>query len=195
VEKGAFQLAGVMALVDADRAAAEKLWEILPQELMRLGIRTGKLPEKREICPSERLEGAEKLVLDEYGGDSSVAALPQNDIDGSFQIPIENYYGVIWYPKDGERNRYFYLAGIEVPDTDISGSALVVKTVPGSKYARFIHKGPSKDLSYTMDYIYHTWLPKSGEQLAHPFELEAYQGEIGEWDQERAERGIFIPIE
>lgn len=195
VEKEAFQLAGVITLVEADRAEAEKLWEILVQELMRLGIRPGKLSEKREICPSERLEGAEKLVLDEYEGDSSAAALPQNDIEESVHNPLENYYGVIWYPEDWERNRYFYLAGIEVPATDITHSALVVKSLPGSKYARFIYKGPSKDLSYTMDYIYHTWFPKSGERLAYPFELEAYQGEIGEWDQEGAERGIYIPIE
>ena len=195
VEKEAFQLAGVIALVEADRAVTEQLWRILTQELESLGIKPERLSEKMESCHSERLEGAKNLVPDESGGDSSVAALPQNDINGSFQIPIENYYGVIWYPKDGERNHYFYLAGIEAPTIDITHSALVVKSLPGSKYARFIHKGSSKDLPYTLDYIHHTWLPKSGEQLAHPFELEAYQGEIGKWDQEGAEWGIYIPIE
>ena len=195
VEKEAFQLAGLMTLVEGDRAVTEKLWEILLQELERLGIKPEKLSEKREICHSERLEGAKNLVPDETGGDSSVATLPQNDINGSFQLPIENYYGVIWYPEDWERNRYFYLAGIEVPGTDISSSALVVKSLPHSKYARFIHKGPSKDLPYTLDYIYHTWLPKSGEPLAYPFVLETYRGAFGDWDQEEAEKGIYIPIE
>jgi AraC family transcriptional regulator len=147
VEKEALQLAGLMALVEADRAAAEKLWEILAQELERLGIR----PEKR--------------------------------------------YGLTWYPEDTVGESYFYLAGIVLPNVELASSGLVVKSLPGSKYARFIHKGSSKDLPYTLDYIYHTWLPKSGEQLTHPFELEAYHGEIGEWDQEGAERGIYIPIE
>jgi len=195
VEKEAFQVAGLMTLVEGDRAVTEKLWEILLQEIERLVIKPERLSEKREICHSERLEGAKNLVPDESGGDSSVASLPQNDINEIFQLSIENYYGIIWYPEDGERNRYFYLAGIEVPCTDISSSALVVKSIPRSKYARFTHKGPSKDLSYTLDYIYHTWLPKSGERLAYPFELEAYQGEFGEWDHEEAERGIYIPIE
>ena len=195
VEKGAFQVAGLMTLVAGDRAVTEKLWEILAQELERLGIKPERLSEKREICHSERLEGAKNLVADESGGDSSVAALPQNDINAGFQIPIENYYGVIWYPEDGERERYFYLAGIEVPGTDISDSALVVKSIPSSKYARFIHKGPSRCLRYTLEYIYHNWLHKSGERLAYAFELETYQGELGGWDHEEAERGIYIPIE
>jgi predicted transcriptional regulator YdeE len=195
VEKEAFQVAGLMMLVEGDRAVIEKLWEILFQEIGRLGIEPKRLPEKTRIGHSERLEGAKNLVPDRPSGDSSVAALPQNDIEECVHNPLENYYGVIWYPEDWKRNRYFYLAGIEVPATDTTHSALVVKSLPGSKYARFIHKGSSKDLPYTLDYVYHTWLPKSGEQLAHPFELEVYQGEFGVWDQEGAERGIYIPIE
>ncbi len=195
VEKEAFQVAGLITLVEGDRAVTEKLWEILLQELERLGIKPERLSEKREICHSERLEGAKNLVPDESGGDSSVATLPQNDINGSFQIPIENYYGVIWYPEDWERNLYFYLAGIEVPGTDISNSALVVKRIPPSKYARFIHRGPAKDLSHTLDYVYHTWLPKSGERLAYPLEIEEYVVDFGERDRKGAERAIFIPIE
>ena len=87
------------------------------------------------------------------------------------------------------------MAGIEDPCIDISSSALVVKSLPRSKYARFIHKGLSKDLSHTLDYVYHTWLPKSGEPLAYPFVLETYRGAFGDWDQEEAEKGIYIPIE
>lgn len=147
VEKEAFQLAGVITLVEADRAVTTKLWEILFQEIGRLGI-----------AP-------------------------------------ERYYGLTCYPEGWQDRDYFYLAGSALPAVDLSGCALVVKSLPRSKYARFIHKGSSKDLRYTLDYVYHTWLPKSGEQLAHPFEIEAYKGEFGEWDQEGAERGIYIPIE
>jgi AraC family transcriptional regulator len=147
VEKEAFQLAGLMALVEGDRAVTERLWEILAQEIERLGIK------------------------------------------------MEKHYGVAWFPEGWKESGYFYLAGVEATSLDISNSALVVKSIPTSKYARFIHKGPEKDLSYTLDYVYHTWLPKSGDRLAYPFELEEYGRDFGAWDREEAERGIYIPIE
>jgi len=39
-----------------------------------------------------------------------------------------------------------------------------------------------------------SWLPGSGERLGYPIELEAYEGEFGDWDYDGAERGIFISI-
>ena len=147
VKKESFKVAGVMALVEEDRAVTEKLWKILAQEIERMGIKP------------------------------------------------ENYYGIAWYPQGWQESGYFYLAGIEQPSRDISSSVLVVRSMPRSKFARFIHKGLSTDLSYTLDYVYHTWLPKSGERLAYPFELEEYGGDFGARDHEEAERGICIPIE
>ena len=49
VEKEAFQVAGLMTLVEGDRAVTEKLWEILLQEIERLVIKPERLSEKREI--------------------------------------------------------------------------------------------------------------------------------------------------
>jgi AraC family transcriptional regulator len=147
VEKEAIQVAGLMTLVEEDSAVTDKLWGMLAQELVKMGIE----PEK--------------------------------------------FSGVTWYPEGWQKSGYFYLAGVELPTADISSSALVVKSIPSSKYARFIHKGSSKDSSYTLDYIYHTWLPKSGERLAYPFEIEEYWGDLGAWDYEEAEKDIYIPIE
>jgi AraC family transcriptional regulator len=147
VEMEAFQVAGLMALVEGERAVIEKLWEILALELERLGVE----PEK--------------------------------------------YYGLAWYPEGWQGQGYFYLAGIALPPVDLSSSALMVKSLPGSKYARFVHNGPSSDLPYTLDYVYHTWLPKSGERQAYAFELETYGEDLGAWEHDGAERAIFVPIE
>jgi len=82
--------------------------------------------------------------------------------------------------------------GVESPG--VTGSALVVKTIPASRYARFIHKGSCEDLKLTRDYIYQTWLPKSGESLAHSLEIACYGREL-DADQADVEWEVLIPIE
>ena len=103
--------------------------------------------------------------------------------------------GIAWYPRGWQERGYLYLAAVEVEPQDVAGSALVVKTMPPYKYARFIHKGPYRDLGLTLDYIYQTWLPKSGKQIASPFEIEDYGHEFGNPGGEASETGIYIPIE
>jgi AraC family transcriptional regulator len=105
------------------------------------------------------------------------------------------YYGIAFYPKGWQERGYLYMAAVEVKSLDIMGSALVVKTMPPSTYAKFIHKGPYKDLGLTLDYIYQTWLPKSGKRLANSFEIECYGRDFRCPDNEECEREIYIPIE
>ncbi len=109
-------------------------------------------------------------------------------------MPSQKYYGIAYYPNDWEKHRFFYMAAIEVESPNIIGSPLVVKTIPALKYARFIHKGFSKDLHLSLDYIYHTWFPKSGKSLVCPLEIECYRQDFRGSDHEEAEREIYIPI-
>jgi AraC family transcriptional regulator len=104
------------------------------------------------------------------------------------------YYGIAFYPKGWQERGYLYMAAVEVEFLDIMGSALVVRTVPPSKYAKFVHKGPYKDFGLTLDYIYQTWLPKSGKRLASSFEIECYGQDFRYPDNEESEREIYIPI-
>ena len=104
------------------------------------------------------------------------------------------YYGIAWYPKGWQERGRLYMAAVETESLDISGSALVVKTMPPSKCARFIHKGPHRNLGLTLDYIYQTWLPKSGQRLASSFEIECYGQDFRSPDNEEAETEIYIPI-
>jgi predicted transcriptional regulator YdeE len=66
--------------------------------------------------------------------------------------------------------------------------------MPPSRCARFIHKGPYRDLGLTLDYVYQTWLPKSGQRIASSFEIERYGRDLRSPDDEGAETEIYIPI-
>jgi len=104
-------------------------------------------------------------------------------------------YGLAWYPEGWEERGYLFMIGVEAPRLDVSHTPLVVKTVPAQHYARFVHKGTRRDLPLTLDYIYHTWLPKSGAGLDCSWVLEHYaQGFRGFRDPE-SEWTIDVPIQ
>ena len=148
-EKDAFQVAGLMTLVNDDQTVIPRLWEMLAQEL----------------------QGIEEAVKP------------------------KRFYGITCYPKDWAGRGFFYLAAVEIKTLDVADSPLVVKTIPALKCARFIHKGPREDLRLTRDYIYQTWLPKSGRGVSHPLEIECYGRDFPGADSATSEREIYIPIE
>ncbi len=104
------------------------------------------------------------------------------------------HYGIAHYPKGWQERGYLYLAAVEAESLDIPGAILVTRTVLSSRYARFIHKGPYGDLGLTLDYVYQTWLPKSGQRLTGRFEIERH-GQHFCPDDNESETVIYIPIE
>lgn len=101
-----------------------------------------------------------------------------------------NHYGVSTFPPIPEEPP-FYLAGVEIESSENLPPTLVTQTIPAGSYARFIHKDTAAALLFTLDYIYHTWLPKSDLRLAHPIEIEYFGKEI----PPNESRAIFIPVE
>jgi AraC family transcriptional regulator len=57
------------------------------------------------------------------------------------------------------------LVGQAVPTLGDVPASLVGKHLTARSYARFIHHGQLDRLDYSLDYIYQTWLPRSGEWL------------------------------
>lgn len=110
-------------------------------------------------------------------------------------VTPERYFGITFYPQAWETHGYFYMAAVEVESPVIVSPALVVRTIPPLRYARFVHKGRFHDLGLTLDYAYQTWLPKSGQHLSHPLEIEAYGQDLGTTEDEESERAVYIPIE
>jgi AraC family transcriptional regulator len=119
--------------------------------------------------------------------------------DGANGRELGEYYGIAWYPEDWGERGFLYMAAVEVVAgnptiQDGLPTALVDKTMPPARYARFVHKGSRKELRFTLDYVYQIWLPKSGESLAHPFEIEGYGQELRA-AQAAAEWEVLVPIE
>ena len=104
------------------------------------------------------------------------------------------FYGIATYPHDWETRGYFYMAGFQAQDEELVDPALVVKTIPPYKYARFVHTGLTQELPLTLDYIYHTWLPRSGQRLSYSWVIEHYGHDFRNSEKE-TERGIYIPLE
>ena len=109
-------------------------------------------------------------------------------------IQPETHCGIAWYPEEWEDRGFFYLAGIEIDASDVTHSALVVKTIPVARYARFVHRGSWEERWLTLDHAYHTWLPKSEYSLGVPLEIECYQRSFRNLDEEPG-WAILIPTE
>lgn len=67
------------------------------------------------------------------------------------------------------------------------------KEVAGGKYAVFTHKGSLNNLRKTYDFIYSTWLPKSGYELKPTDDFERYDERYVPGDPE-SEIDIYLPV-
>jgi AraC family transcriptional regulator len=109
-------------------------------------------------------------------------------------VEPESFYGIVYYPNDWESRGRFYMAAVEIERPAVAGPAFVVKAIPPSRYARFVRPGSREELRFTLDYIYHTWLPQSGESLAYPLEIECYGQSLGDPGSDESEREIYVPV-
>ena len=90
-------------------------------------------------------------------------------------------------------DEFFYMAGVQVSQIDKVPPGMMVKTVPAGRYAVFTHKGTLDKLEHTMNYIFGSWLAKSGEELRDAPDLELY-GERFKYGSEDSELEICIPV-
>jgi AraC family transcriptional regulator len=81
-------------------------------------------------------------------------------------------YGVIRMPPQGDELEY--LAAFEVPESAPIPPGMVVREVPGARYARFAHRGPLARLDQTLNYIYSSWLLTSSMRHTGGCDLEIY---------------------
>lgn len=103
----------------------------------------------------------------------------------------------VCFKEEGEKfhpDECFYIAGTEVKSIDKIPDGMMAMTIPAGKYAVFTHKGKLDKLSFTMKYIYGSWLPKSGEKLRDAPDLEIYDQRFKP-DSDESELDIYIPIE
>ncbi|RUT33671.1 helix-turn-helix domain-containing protein [Paenibacillus zeisoli] len=71
---------------------------------------------------------------------------------------------------------------------------MVYRTLPSTTYAVFSHRGSLDRLPDTFQYIYHTWLPRSGRTRMNAPELARYDHRYLGPTNEDSEFDIYIPI-
>lgn len=77
-------------------------------------------------------------------------------------------------PKITTTEQLRYDACITLDREVAPAGEIAVQTIPGGRYARFLHEGPYENLSATYDAIFRDWLPTSGEQLRDQPAFELY---------------------
>ncbi|HDQ72768.1 MAG TPA: AraC family transcriptional regulator [Chloroflexi bacterium] len=104
------------------------------------------------------------------------------------------YYGISMRASQ-EMGGFLYLAAVELAEGEIGDAALVVKEIPALGCVRFVHKGPGWDLPLTLDYVYHTWLPKSGLRPSVPWTIEQSERNFCHLDEAPSERAVYVPVD
>lgn len=87
-----------------------------------------------------------------------------------------------------------YIAGAEVTSLDEIPEGMTGFTIPSSEYVVFTHKGVLDTIEHTMNYIYGSWLPKSGRKLKMAPDIEMYDQRF-KLNHPDSELDIYIPIE
>jgi len=82
-------------------------------------------------------------------------------------------FGLFVFPSGFGDINPFYMASIYQQQSD-NQALLVEKQLPAQRYASFHHNGLPETRYLTFDYIFHTWLPQSGQQLSGDYAVEAF---------------------
>ena len=85
-------------------------------------------------------------------------------------------YGVV-RQQEVDNDRLEYLAGIEVrsvPSAESLPNGITALNLPSATYAIFAHRGPAQEIDLTVNYIYSSWLFRSGRRHTYGPDLEIY---------------------
>jgi AraC family transcriptional regulator len=119
----------------------------------------------------------------------------ENEIsDIKNKVEPGRYYSISFFPVEWELNGFYHMVAVEVTDFEEMNPILVGKTIPPSKYVKFIHKGRANKVNLTYDYIFQTWLPQSKRHLSHPIIFEYYPPTYRGPDDDESESEIYLPI-
>jgi len=94
---------------------------------------------------------------------------------------------------DAPPGEFEYVAGLVVSKVEDLPEGFVVRDVPAYKYVVFTHVGALGTLKETYDYIYKTWLPQSGHQLAGNIDFEYYDEDFKDFAPD-SRFYIYVPI-
>jgi len=138
--------------------------------------------------------GMSTLVRDSTGVISELWAEFGRHVEGvNNRLQPERWYEVGFW--SGNLDGWFSMPAVEVANLDQIPAALVGKVIPPAKYARFAHKGLSREVGLTWKYIHQTWLPRTKHRLSHPYQFEVYGSNYLGPHHRDSESEIYLPIE
>jgi len=108
------------------------------------------------------------------------------------------FYGVCYGPKDKETfaEKFHYTAAVRVSDDTPVPGGMERISIEAQEYAVFTHKGRLTGLQNTCNFIWKTWLPKSGFEPADAPDFELYRANEAQcpMDTDEGETEIYVPI-
>jgi AraC family transcriptional regulator len=105
------------------------------------------------------------------------------------------YYGLeIYGPEFMPEHNWTYMPAVQVSDLSQLSGTLFGKTLPACTYAVFTAKHGLASIPEAFMYVYQTWLPSSGYEVAYPFDFELYDDERFHGDGPNEEIDVYIPI-
>lgn len=85
-------------------------------------------------------------------------------------------------------------ACLTVPEGFKPGAPYTVTQTPGGRCAQMIHTGPYAELHHAYNWLYHEWLPKSGEEPGDQPPFEEYLSDPRSTPPEKLQTAIRIPL-
>jgi predicted transcriptional regulator YdeE/DNA-binding transcriptional MerR regulator len=102
-------------------------------------------------------------------------------------------YGLCITIPNAVPGEFEYVASLKVSSEEDIPEGMVVRHVPAAKYAVFTHVGALDKLKDTYNYIYQTWVPQSGLQLAGAYDFEYYNEDFKDFASD-SRFYIYIPV-
>lgn len=100
--------------------------------------------------------------------------------------PERKFYGLSFWPDSYDIGGFYHMCGCIIPEDFIPDGPLCTRSVPESRYLRFLHKGDVCTIASTYKYIFETFLPKNDYSLTRAWDIELYKGQ--------GETEILIPF-
>lgn len=134
--------------------------------------------------------------------DNRIPALWAAFLPRAGEVPLRKgggaSYGVCEYVDPlsmSEDTEWTEFVGVEVEEAAAEPpEGMVRKTLPARRYAVFTHRGGLDTLGATYDYIYKTYIPRSGLALAEAEDFERYDDRFDPGNPAASEMCIYIPL-
>jgi len=106
--------------------------------------------------------------IDDAGSMKKIWQILNNELNNiNYKVKDPDYYSLII--NNDNNQGFFYMAGINTININLNNIKLFSKYIPLTKYLCFIHNGSLNDKKHSLNYIYHTWIPKSNISIDYNY--------------------------